>query len=184
MYSRPVDKCSFLQNTHNATQATFFSSGFPHVTGHVSSQDVDLALKPPKEVEVSLLSLPESRRGCLDFCTRTSRDSSFLLLPDFLGLAVSFLLLASGCSLPFIYLVPYALSNGLSQQNAAFLMSILGVTGIVGNITFGWLTDRKYEAVLFMGSPWLIFKPVRRLKCTAATGFLSDNIVFLPPLGI
>lgn len=67
----------------------------------------------------------------------------FLLLPDFLGLAVSFLFLASGCSLPFVYLVPYALSADISHQHAAFLMSILGVIDIVGNITFGWLTDRR-----------------------------------------
>lgn len=92
--------------------------------------------------------LPESRRRCLDSCILSSQDYSFLLLPDFLGLALSFLLLASGCSLPFIYLVPYALGNGVSQQNAAFLMSILGVIDIVGNVTFGWLTDRKYESVL------------------------------------
>lgn len=118
-------------------------------SGQVQSQDVKLALKPPKEAEVSLLSLPESRRWCLESCILSSQDCSFLLLPDFLGLALSFLLLASGCSLPFIYLVPYALGNGLSQQNAAFLMSILGVIDIVGNITFGWLTDRKYESVLF-----------------------------------
>lgn len=72
------------------------------------------------------------------------KEYRFLLLPDFLGLAVSFLFLASGCSLPFVYLVPYALSTGISHQHAAFLMSILGVIDIVGNITFGWLTDRRY----------------------------------------
>uniref|UniRef100_A0A3P9CLG1 Solute carrier family 16 member 12b n=1 Tax=Maylandia zebra TaxID=106582 RepID=A0A3P9CLG1_9CICH len=73
----------------------------------------------------------------------SQQDYRFLLLPDFLGLAVSFLFLASGCSLPFVYLVPYALSAGISHQHAAFLMSILGVIDIVGNITFGWLTDRR-----------------------------------------
>lgn len=138
----------------------FFSSDVPHVIGHISSQDVDLALKPPKEAEVSLLCLPESRRWCLDSCTLSSKDYSFLLLPDFLGLAMSFLLLASGCSLPFIYLVPYALDSGLSQHNAAFLMSILGVIDIVGNVTFGWLTDRKYES-FFILSPRLVFEQIR-----------------------
>ncbi|KAG7217807.1 hypothetical protein INR49_020887 [Caranx melampygus] len=73
----------------------------------------------------------------------SSKEFRFLLLPDFLGLAVSFLFLASGCSLPFVYLVPYALSAGVSLQHAAFLMSILGVIDIVGNITFGWLTDHR-----------------------------------------
>ncbi|XP_047206999.1 monocarboxylate transporter 12-B-like isoform X4 [Girardinichthys multiradiatus] len=33
--------------------------------------------------------------------------------------------------------------SGVKHQHAAFLMSIFGVSGIVGNITFGWITDRK-----------------------------------------
>uniref|UniRef100_A0A665VL24 Solute carrier family 16 member 12b n=1 Tax=Echeneis naucrates TaxID=173247 RepID=A0A665VL24_ECHNA len=91
-------------------------------------------------------SLPPSRqiqRMCLSYDSLCSKAYRFLLLPDFLGLAVSFLFLASGCSLPFVYLVPYALSAGISHQHAAFLMSILGIVNIVGNITFGWLTDHR-----------------------------------------
>lgn len=71
------------------------------------------------------------------------REYSFLLIPDFLLLLVSFLFLAYGCSVPFVYLVPYSLSAGVSPQQAALLMSILGVSGIVGTITFGWIADRK-----------------------------------------
>uniref|UniRef100_A0A3Q3QQ25 Major facilitator superfamily (MFS) profile domain-containing protein n=1 Tax=Monopterus albus TaxID=43700 RepID=A0A3Q3QQ25_MONAL len=82
-------------------------------------------------------------RWCFTSCFPSSKEYSFLLLPDFLGLAVSFLFLAAGCSLPFVYLVPYALSTGVTHQSAAFLMSILGVLDIVGNITFGWLTDHR-----------------------------------------
>lgn len=86
---------------------------------------------------------PRGRRPCFRTCFLTSEEYGFLLMPEFLGLAASFLLLASGCSLPFIYLVPYGLDVGLGHQRAAFLMSILGVVDIVGNITFGWLTDRR-----------------------------------------
>lgn len=100
--------------------------------------------KPPKD-SVDLLAPPESSAPKLRRMWRllSCGEYRFLLLPDFLGLAVSFLFLASGCSLPFVYLVPYALSAGISHQHAAFLMSILGVIDIVGNITFGWLTDRR-----------------------------------------
>uniref|UniRef100_A0A8C7XQ20 Solute carrier family 16 member 12b n=1 Tax=Oryzias sinensis TaxID=183150 RepID=A0A8C7XQ20_9TELE len=116
--------------------------------GEVSLQDAELSIKPPKEAEVGLLPLtlpgekpnPSPKKRRFSF-SRT--EYSFLLQPDFLGLAVSFLFLASGCSLPFVYLVPYALSAGISHQHAAFLMSILGVIDIVGNITFGWLTDQR-----------------------------------------
>ncbi|XP_056627120.1 monocarboxylate transporter 12-B [Triplophysa dalaica] len=87
-------------------------------------------------------------------CLQSMQEYSFLLMPDFLVLAGSFLLLASGCSLPFVYLVPYALDVGLSHQHAAFLMSILGVIDIIGNITFGWFTDRrcmkKYRNICYL----------------------------------
>ncbi|XP_071318058.1 monocarboxylate transporter 12-B-like [Trachinotus anak] len=125
--------------------------------GNVLSQDAELAVKlssgvPPSSSPSSLPSLPllqgipapQVKRGrCFSSCFLSSKEYRFLLLPDFLGLAVSFLFLASGCSLPFVYLVPYALSAGVSHQHAAFLMSILGIIDIVGNITFGWLTDRR-----------------------------------------
>nr|XP_046224630.1 monocarboxylate transporter 12-B-like isoform X2 [Oncorhynchus gorbuscha] len=88
------------------------------------------------------------------FCFQSMQEYCFLLMPDFLMLAVSFLFLASGCSLPFVYLVPYALDVGVSHHQAAFLMSILGFIDIVGNITFGWLVDRrclkKYRNVCYM----------------------------------
>lgn len=76
-------------------------------------------------------------------CCSLQQEYSFLLMSDFVVLAISVLFMAYGCSPLFVYLVPYALSVGVSHQQAAFLMSILGVIDIVGNVTFGWLTDRR-----------------------------------------
>lgn len=67
----------------------------------------------------------------------------FLVLPDFLVLSLSILFMALGCSAVAVHFVPYALNVGLGHQQAAFLMSIFGVSSIVGNITFGWVMDRK-----------------------------------------
>ncbi|XP_053889359.1 monocarboxylate transporter 12 isoform X1 [Malaclemys terrapin pileata] len=87
-------------------------------------------------------------------CCCSWQEYNFLLMPDFMVLAVSVLFMAYGCSPLFVYLVPYALNVGVSHQQAAFLMSILGVIDIVGNITFGWLTDRrclkKYRYVCYL----------------------------------
>ncbi|KAM8738836.1 monocarboxylate transporter 12-B-like isoform 1-T3 [Acanthopagrus schlegelii] len=95
---------------------------------------VDKTVSPPEPLEA-----PSG--GC--FCLQSKEEFGFLLLPDFLILSVSILFMAYGCSAPVVYLVPYALSVGVPHQQAAFLMSIFGVTSIVGNITFGWITDRK-----------------------------------------
>lgn len=149
-----------LQSSYRTINLCSLTSASP-AAGNVSSQDAELAVKLSKESDASLrsaspssLPLPpllgnpapqQQRRRCFGPWFLSSQEYRFLLLPDFLGLAVSFLFLASGCSLPFVYLVPYALSAAVSHHQAAFLMSILGVIDIVGNITFGWLTDRRYE---------------------------------------
>lgn len=78
---------------------------------------------------------------CLGF--RANRELSFLLAPRFLVLSVSFCFMAYGCSTPVVHLVPYALSLGVEHQRAAFLMAIFGASGIAGNISFGWIMDRK-----------------------------------------
>lgn len=93
---------------------------------------------PPPE---TLLTTKTSSR--CSFCLVSSNEFGFFKLYDFLILSLSFLFLAYGCSSPVVYLVPYALSLGVGRQKAAFLMSIFGVSGIVGNITFGWITDRQ-----------------------------------------
>ncbi|XP_077095602.1 monocarboxylate transporter 12-B [Siphateles boraxobius] len=98
------------------------------------------------------------------------REYSFLLIPDFLLLLVSFLFLAYGCSVPFVYLVPYSLSAGISPQQAALLMSILGVSGIVGTITFGWIADRK------------CLRPYRVVSYMLAVGSEGLSCLFLPLL--
>lgn len=87
-------------------------------------------------------------------CCSLQQEYAFLLIPDFVVLAISVLFMAYGCSPLFVYLVPYALSVGVSHQQAAFLMSILGVIDIIGNVTFGWLTDRRclknYQCVCYL----------------------------------
>uniref|UniRef100_A0A671Q879 Monocarboxylate transporter 12-like n=1 Tax=Sinocyclocheilus anshuiensis TaxID=1608454 RepID=A0A671Q879_9TELE len=99
-----------------------------------------------------------------------AKEYSFLLIPDFLLMLVSFLFLAYGCSVPFVYLVPYSLSAGVSPQQAALLMSILGVSGIVGTITFGWIADRK------------CLRPYRVVSYMLAVGSEGLSCLFLPLL--
>lgn len=108
----------------------------------------DSGLSKAKGAEAYVQPLPEPAMKTKPaftswICFRSREEFGFLFLPTFLILAVSFLFLAYGCSAPVVHLVPYALSLGVAHQQAAFLMSIFGVSGIVGNITFGWITDRK-----------------------------------------
>ncbi|KAM4599914.1 monocarboxylate transporter 12-B-like [Fundulus diaphanus] len=104
--------------------------------------------------EPLVYSQPLSRGQSFFF--KAKDEFSFLWGPRFLVLSVSFVFMAFGCSVPVVYLIPYALSVGVEPQHAAFLMSIFGVSGIVGNITFGWITDRtclkRYRLLSYMGA--------------------------------
>ncbi|XP_022608609.1 monocarboxylate transporter 12-B-like isoform X2 [Seriola dumerili] len=126
----------------------------------------DKAVSPPPG---PLVNTKTSSRGSR-FCPVSKEEFGFLLTPDFLILSVSFLFLAYGCSAPVVYLVPYALSVGVEHQHAAFLVSIFGVSGIVGNITFGWITDRK------------CLKKYRMLSYMVAIGMEGLCCMFIPLL--
>lgn len=129
-------------------------------------------------------------------CLESKEELSFLLDPDFLILLVSVLFMAFGCSAPLVYLVPYALSVGIEHQNAAFLMSIFGISSIVGNITFGWITDRpcvrKYRllnymaAVLVEGLCCMIFPFLQSFPllaaCVVLYGYFDGAYVALIPV--
>lgn len=106
--------------------------------GADSAREEPAAVDPASEPALRTKVAPG---GCLG--GGTNRPFAFLLAPNFLVLSVSFCFLAYGCSTPVVHLVPYALSLGLEHQQAAFLMAMFGVSGIVGNVTFGWIMDRK-----------------------------------------
>ncbi|CAG6016548.1 unnamed protein product [Menidia menidia] len=123
-----------ITNTLADVNETRDDSGFSQIKAK-DDHERTVHTEPPVNTQ------PPSR--CQPSCLETSKEFGFLFMPNFLILSVSFLFLAYGCSAPVVYLVPYALSKGVEHRHAAFLMSIFGVSGIVGNITFGWITDRK-----------------------------------------
>ncbi|XP_070833947.1 monocarboxylate transporter 12-B-like [Chaetodon trifascialis] len=152
---------------------------------------LDKTVSPPPE---PLVNTKTSPRGC---CCLKSRDEfGFLMFPNFLILSVSILFLAYGCSSPVVYLVPYSINVGLGHQQAAFLMSIFGVSDIVGNVTFGWITDRKclkryrmlcYMMAIGMEGLCCMFIPLLHafsllVPCSILYGYFDGAYVALIPV--
>jgi MFS family permease len=73
-------------------------------------------------------------------------DSRFWLLVACHGTAVMAVMMA------FVHQVPYAIDNGIERLAAAASLSVMGVSGLIGQFFFGWVSDRvgdpKYSAVL------------------------------------
>lgn len=130
--------------SHKLTETMLCEAKLSEPKATEKAGDADVKKEDPATVwppsEPTARTEPASG-GCLGF--RANQKFTFLLAPNFLILSVSICFLAYGCSTPVVHLVPYALSLGLEQKQAAFLMAIFGVSGIVGNITFGWIMDRE-----------------------------------------
>lgn len=128
--SQKVAECIFFSN--KLTEAPSRPNGVHSECLKLNSHHTGKVLHPPPASRRSPCPLLMSRGGF-----------RLLALPDFLVLSLSILFMAYGCSAVAVHFVPYALNVGLGHQQAAFLMSIFGVSSIVGNITFGWIMDRK-----------------------------------------
>lgn len=144
-----VAECNLFSNTVTETRSDpEIANGF--AVEHLklmdtNTEDSGLSESNPYHMQKRFYSSPvntkSSSRGCS--LLRFRNEFRFLILPDFLVLGLSILFLAYGSCGPLVHLFPYALKVGLGHQQAAFLMSTVGVSNIAGNVTFGWIMDRK-----------------------------------------
>ena len=67
-----------------------------------------------------------------------------------------FCLWDAGFFVPFIYLIDKAVELGYSGSQAAFLLSILGITNTVGRVLAGWASDRPWADCLLINNVALI----------------------------
>lgn len=65
-----------------------------------------------------------------------------LASPRFWGLALAFIASATGTVILLAHMVPLARSWGLSAAQAAILLSVQSLSGIVGTLLCGWIADR------------------------------------------
>lgn len=81
-------------------------------------------------------NLPPAPRAATD-----DRSRSLLRNGLFWALALSYGLLTASGIASTIHLVPHAEGLGYGPQQAALLLTVLGVCAILGNFLFGWLCD-------------------------------------------
>jgi len=81
--------------------------------------------------------------GCYKFPPRKCNTNSSMLHLEFVVYFISTSILACGYIIPLVYIVPFAYNCGVSERQAAFLLAIIGIVDIFGNITHSWVIDRK-----------------------------------------
>ena len=100
----------------------------------------------------------------------------FSLLKDvvFLLFVVSNFCTSIGFNMPYIFLPDRAEEAGISKENAAFLVAVIGIANTVGRVIFGWMADRPGVNRLMLYNTALVI-------CGIGTALspLSDSYAYL-----
>ncbi|XP_077563614.1 monocarboxylate transporter 5 isoform X3 [Haemaphysalis longicornis] len=100
------------------------------------------------------VDLPDGKPGAGSFCPPCLRlpasmtdtlgdmlDMELLKNPAFALVCVSNIVGMMGFCIPFMYIADSAVLKGIDKDKAAFLLSIIGITNMIGRLIFGWLSD-------------------------------------------
>ncbi|XP_015511773.1 uncharacterized protein LOC107218419 [Neodiprion lecontei] len=71
-------------------------------------------------------------------------DFSHFADPRFLLFAISNFLLYTWYDVPYVYLTDNAIEVGFSEKDASYLISVIGIVNMVGEIILGWAGDRAW----------------------------------------
>lgn len=126
-------------------------------------------------------SVKDTLQEMLDFSLL--KDLGFLLIC--FGNVMAFL----GFYVPFVFSVDFAVSLGISKKNAAFLISVIGITNTLGRVVTGWLADLRkinslvitYVSIFICGLSTALFPfcTTYGLLCAAASLFGLSVAAFI-----
>ncbi|GAB6029793.1 hypothetical protein CHUAL_005507 [Chamberlinius hualienensis] len=104
--------------------------------GYTSSYQVQQA--DERKIVCWCLAIPTSMTDTVS----TMLDFSLLKDPVFLLIGISNVFGMLGFYVPFVYITDLAILRNIEKDQAAFLLSIIGIINTFGRLFFGWLTDR------------------------------------------
>lgn len=88
--------------------------------------------------------------------TASMTDWSFLKAPRFWIYSISNFAMGLGYFFPSLYLPSYASSNGLSTTHGAILLAMMSISQVLGQMSFGYLSDGKLPLNLLAISSTLV----------------------------
>ncbi|XP_030373139.1 monocarboxylate transporter 4 [Scaptodrosophila lebanonensis] len=102
------------------------------------------------------ICIPDSVKSVVN----TMLDVSLLRDPVFMLIGVSNIFGMAGLYVPFVYLVDAAKEHGIAKNDAAMLLSIIGITNTVGRVFCGWVADLPQVNSLLLNNICLLISTV------------------------
>lgn len=126
--------------------------------------------------------------GCIPCASETADtlnemlDFSLLKDPIFILFTVSNFCTSIGFNVPYVYMVPQAVSdNKLTESDASYLLSVIGIANTVGRIVLGYLSDKKWVNRLWVYNTSLAlcgFSTALSIYCYDFISFATYAAVF------
>ena len=85
----------------------------------------------------------QNRNICARFVSRYLANTFILTNKGFLLFSLSNFIMYFWYDVPYVFLVDKAISLNISETNATFLVSIIGIVHTVGNVCYGFLGDKQ-----------------------------------------
>lgn len=101
--------------------------------------------------------------GCIPWEAQTKKflknmlDVSLFKDPLFLLFLLSNFLTSIGFNIPYVFIVPHAKQIGVTEDWAAYLLSVIGIANTIGRIILGYLSDRTWVNRLYIYIVCLVF---------------------------
>jgi len=106
-------------------------------------------------------------------------DFSLMKNPVFLFIAISNVFGMLGFYIPFVFLIDAAVKQGVDKENAALLLSIIGITNTIGRVGSGMLSDLPQVNSLFMNNMCILLSGLSVAVVPFCTSFYSFVAVAL-----
>lgn len=123
------------------------------------------------------LGIPDSVKSVVN----TMLDVSLLKDPVFMLMGVSNIFGMAGLYVPFVYLVNAAMDHGVAKNDAAMLVSIIGITNTVGRVLCGWVADLPQVNSLLLNNICLLISTVAvslTPLCYSYSAYIAMSIAF------
>ncbi|EDW73104.1 uncharacterized protein Dwil_GK16821 [Drosophila willistoni] len=123
------------------------------------------------------LGIPDSVKSVVN----TMLDVSLLKDPVFMLIGVSNIFGMAGLYVPFVYLVDAAKEHGIAKNDAALLLSYIGITNTIGRVLCGWVADLPQVNSLLLNNCCLVVSTIAVTLtplCYSYTSYIVMSIFF------
>ncbi|CAM1312339.1 Mct1 (predicted) [Pycnogonum litorale] len=112
----------------------------------------------------------------MSFAFHEMLDLSIMKDPIYILFNISNFLTSIGFNVPFVYTKDRAIHHGINEDNASFLLSMIGISNMIGRIVVGYVSDKPCVNRLYLYNCMLTVCGISTIFSFICTDYISMGI--------